>query len=133
MIREEAESIFAIPEEDDDFMIFTYADAIGDLNDLLKEFDNLKPEPNDKTTTATEHVFIWNHDEHDFDTMIIPATDERNVENLKVRAAHNAFRSLRMYSCLLTPEEVQDLNLQLKYNPVTAFKRLEKRSVLSVA
>lgn len=85
-----------------------------------------------KTIETEAYVFIWNQDEQDFDTLIIPATDESNVENLKIRAAHNAFRNLRLYTCMLTDEEVQDLNVQLKYNPVIAFKRLEKISTLTV-
>lgn len=45
---EDAESIFAIPKEEDDFIVFNYTDAIGDLDNLLKEFSNIKPEPNDQ-------------------------------------------------------------------------------------
>lgn len=85
------------------------------------------------TRLEIEHVFIYNlsPEINDFEKDIAMVINKRDIDSLIHKCFWGGSNGCILYSCNISAEEGEELNLQTKYQPHHVFSKLLEKKVLN--
>lgn len=94
---------------------------------------NYEPVVDRSARLEMRHVFVYNFSPeiNDFETDIIMVINIGDIDTLIGKHFKGDCKGFKLYSCRLSAEEAEELNLQLKYQPHRVFdKLLDKKATI---
>jgi hypothetical protein len=76
----------------------------------------------------SEHLFIFNHESYNFETALIPADNKNVVFSMEWTSYLLNYPNCKLYKCIISTEEAEELNQQMKGEPHYVVKQLLGRT-----